>query len=199
MNAFSPDIFLGLAAGLGLSACCGFRVFTPLLVAAIAGKMGWLPQAANLNWLSSWPALICFATASVAEIAAYYIPVVDHFLDLIATPSAVVAGTVVSASTLVGIDPMWQWILGLMVGGASAGVIQAGTALLRIGSAKTTAATANPIVATAENVASIGGSLLALIAPVLMAVIISVLLILIILALNKFFLSKKRKDKPHRA
>ncbi|MFN8276346.1 MAG: DUF4126 domain-containing protein [Chitinophagales bacterium] len=185
------ELLLGLTLGLGLSACCGFRVFIPLLVAAVATKLHLLPVAANFSWLGSWLAIICFGTAAIAEVMAYYVPVVDHVLDVIAAPAAMIAGTVLSAATLVHLDPAWQWILALMVGGGSAGLIQAGTGLLRFGSAKTTAGLGNPVVATAENVAAGVGAIATLLAPAVMAIVVVLLLLLIIGGINRFFFKKK--------
>ena len=50
LHFFSDNkVLLSLVMGLGLSACCGFRVFVPLLAASIATKMGILHLGA---WLS---------------------------------------------------------------------------------------------------------------------------------------------------
>lgn len=191
---FQPEILIGLAGGLGLSACCGFRVFIPLLIASIAGKFGFLPMAQNFAWLSSWPAIICFASASILEVLAYYIPIVDNFLDTLATPSAMIAGTLVSASTLVHLDPTWQWILGIIVGGGSAGLIQAGTGLTRLGSTKFTAGTGNAVVSTGENIAAIGGSITALLAPLFMAGMVIFIVLMIIYFIARFFVKKKETE-----
>jgi len=37
------EVIIAVAAGIGLAASCGFRVFVPLLVAGIAAKTGLLP------------------------------------------------------------------------------------------------------------------------------------------------------------
>jgi hypothetical protein len=192
---FDPQLLFGIASGIGLSAACGFRVFVPLLVASIAHKMGGLPLAENLEWLSSWPALIAFATASVLEITAYYIPYVDNLLDTIATPSAMIAGTLVSASTIVSIDPTWQWILALLVGGGSAGIIQAGTGLTRLSSLKFTGGLGNHVVATGENVASIGGSIMAIVTPLLALAGVAILVIIILWLISKFFIKRLKVSK----
>jgi hypothetical protein len=82
--------------------------------------------------MASTPALIAFATATVFEIGGYYIPFVDNILDTITTPASVAAGTLLTASLLTPeMDPMLKWGLGIIVGGGSAGVVQAGTALTR--------------------------------------------------------------------
>ncbi len=180
---------MGLALGLGLSASCGFRVFIPMLIASVAARMGWLHLADNFGWLSSLPAILCFGTAAVAEVLAYYIPMIDNLLDAIATPAAVIAGTVLSASTFVHLDPSWQWVLGIIVGGGSAGIIQAGTTLTRAGSTKMTAGTGNHVLATGEILAATGGPILAMLFPIVMAftaiVLISVVLYLITRMLRK--------------
>jgi hypothetical protein len=45
------------------------------------------------------------------EIGGYYIPWLDHFLDTLATPAAIVAGTVVTAAMATKMDPMLKWSL----------------------------------------------------------------------------------------
>ena len=120
-------LLLGLALGLGLSASCGFRVFVPLLVASVASKMGIITLGDSFAWMASTPALIAFATATVFEIGGYYIPFVDNILDTITTPASVAAGTLLTASLLTPeMDPLLKWGLGIIVGGGSAGVVQAG-------------------------------------------------------------------------
>lgn len=180
-----------VAMGVSLSACCGFRVFVPLLIGGLAAKAGYLPLSSGFEWLGSWPAIICFAAASVAEIASYYIPVVDNILDTITTPSAVVTGTVLSASVFTEFDPTTKWILAAIAGGGAAGMIQAGTGLLRLGSTKLTAGVGNHAVSTAENAFSVGGSILALLLPVIMFVVIVVAVIVVIY----YLLFRRRKAK----
>ena len=104
-------ILLGAITGVALSAAVGFRIFVPFLVAGIAVKLGALHVAPDFAWLSSWPALAVFVVASVTEVLAYYIPVVDHALDVIGSPAAVIAGTLLTASMVVGMDEWLRWRL----------------------------------------------------------------------------------------
>lgn len=158
-----------MALGFSLAACCGFRVFIPMLIASIAAKAGWLQVSSGFEWLSSIPAITAFAIAAILEVTAYYIPVVDNFLDTLTTPASVVAGTVLAASAFVNFDPMLKWSLAIIAGGGAAGIIQAGTGLFRLGSTKLTAGLGNGMVATTENIFSIFGSVFSLLAPVIMA------------------------------
>ena len=72
------EIFLSICVGVGLSAACGFRVFVPLLGLSIAAKLGMVHLGASFAWAGSTTAIVAFGVATVAEIAAYYIPWVDR-------------------------------------------------------------------------------------------------------------------------
>ncbi|MBZ4187985.1 DUF4126 domain-containing protein [Niabella sp. 3A5MI-3] len=163
--------FSAAALGIALAACCGFRVFVPMLIAGLAGRFELFHFSENFVWLSSMPALITLGIATVFEIAGYYIPFIDNILDTIAAPLAAVAGTLL-ATSVIPIENDWmKWITGIIAGGGSAGLIASGTGLLRLLSSKTTLGVGNNVVATGENAAAIGGSVLSFLIPVIMAVL----------------------------
>jgi hypothetical protein len=182
MNA---ELITAAAIGIGLAASAGFRVFVPMLVAAIAAKAGILPLNESFHWLSSWTSIAILGTATVVEILAYYIPVVDNLLDTVATPLAVGAGTLLLTSVLPIDSELMKWITGAAVGGGSAAVVQSGSALTRLTSTKMTAGLGNPVVATVENVAATGTSILSLIIPFFVLAIFLMLVILIFTSLRK--------------
>jgi len=174
--------------GLGLSACCGFRVFVPLLAASIASKMGILHLGAGFQWMSSTAAIICFSAATLFEIGGYYLPFIDNILDTIMTPASVIAGTLLTASAIIpDLDPMLKWGLGIIVGGGSAGIIQAGTALTRATSTATTAGVANPIVATVEHILAIVGSLFSIVIPFIIAGVVCVVIVVMLFFVIRYF------------
>ena len=127
---------LSIALGIGLAAATGFRIFLPLLFAGIAARAGWLPLNESFAWLESTAALVVLGTAAVAETLAYYIPGVDHVLDVIAGPAAVVAGIVASAAAMTDVAPALMWPLAIIAGGGIAGITKTGAALLRVKSTK---------------------------------------------------------------
>jgi len=157
---------LGVLVGIGLSAACGFRVFVPMLVAAIAIRSGALSAADGFQWLGSTPALVALSVATVFEIAAYYVPGLDHLLDTIASPAAVVAGTLVTASFVTDVDPWIRWTLAAVAGGGAAALVQTATVVARGASGMLTFGVANPVVATAELAGASATSFLSLVAPV---------------------------------
>jgi len=187
----SAELITAVAIGIGLAASTGFRVFVPLLVAAIAAKTGVLPLNESFQWLSSWTSIAILGTATIVEIMAYYIPVVDNLLDTIATPLAVVAGTLLLTSVLPIDSEIMRWITGAAVGGGSAAVVQSASAITRLASTKLTAGVGNPVVATVENVAATGTSILALIIPFF---IVAGLILLVIFIFTRI----RRKPRKHR-
>lgn len=182
IKAMNTEILTATGLGIALSACCGFRVFVPVLAASLASRFGWVNLPADMAWMASLPALISFGLASVLEIAAYYIPVVDNLLDTIATPLSVGAGTVLAASLLplAGSEPLLRWGAALVAGGGAAGTIQLGTGLLRLLSTKATATLGNPVVATTENAAAITGSVFSFVFPVVLALLMLALVVWIL-------------------
>ena len=168
------DLALSIALGVGLAAASGFRVFLPMLVVSVAAYTGHLPLGENFAWLATPGALIMLVVAALIEILAYYIPGVDNLLDALATPAAVVAGTLVSAAVIADLPPMLKWTTAIIAGGGVAGLTQGVTALLRAKSTVLTAGVGNPVIATAELGGSLLVSLLALSAPLvaLLAVIV---------------------------
>jgi hypothetical protein len=167
------DTFLAPAIGVGLAAACGFRVFVPLLVACIAARSGHLPLSPDFMWLAGTPALVALATATALEISAYSVPWLDHVLDIVATPAAVLAGMVASASVLTSLPPAVKWGVALIAGGGAAGIVQGATVLTRLKSTAVTGGLANPLVSLIELIGSIATSFLAIVVPAL--VILAVL------------------------
>jgi hypothetical protein len=159
------DIVVSVALGVGLAAAVGFRVFLPLLVTSIAAYMGHLQLSDTFAWLGTPTALAMLGVASLAEILAYYIAGVDNLLDALATPAALVAGTVVSAAVMTDLPPLVKWTTAVIAGGGVAGLTQSATALLRAKSTAFTGGLGNPVVATAELGGSVLVSLLALLLP----------------------------------
>src|SRR5437867_10459742 len=131
------ETILSICAGIGLAAACGFRVFVPLLVASIAALSGHLQLTEHFAWIGTYPALVAFAVATVLEIGGYYVPWLDHLLDTIATPAAIVAGTIIYASIFSDMSPFLRWTLADIAGGGAAGVVQAGTVAMRAVSTST--------------------------------------------------------------
>jgi hypothetical protein len=190
----SEETILSIITGIALSAACGFRVFVPMLVMSIASYSGpplslpssleWLrsltghlPLAPGFEWIGTPIALKAFGIATICEIAAYYIPWLDHLLDHITSPAAVIAGILVMASSITGLSPFLHWVLAIIAGGATAGVVQGITVGTRAGSTATSLGATNWIVSTAEWIGSVLLSVLALLLPAIILIILGAILV----------------------
>ncbi|SVB35546.1 uncharacterized protein METZ01_LOCUS188400 [marine metagenome] len=176
------EAIMSIMIGVALSATCGFRVFVPLLAVNIgtraldANGQPLIELAGGFDWLSSDIALMVFLVATLFEIGGYYIPWIDNLLDTIASPASIVAGTVITASFVTGMDPWLQWLLGVIAGGGAAGAVQAATVVARAGSTVTTGGLGNPIVASVETSgAFLGSALSILVAPFAIALFVLLL------------------------
>ena len=190
------ETLLSVCVGIGLSAACGFRVFVPLLAVNIAALSGHLTLAHGFEWIGSYPALVAFSVATCLEIAGYYIPWVDHLLDTIATPAAVIAGTIITASLVTDMSPFLKWTLAVIAGGGAAGLVQGTTVAARGASTLTTAGLGNPVVATLEFAGAAITSILAILAPLLAIALVLGLLLIIGRKLFRQFRAQPEPLKP---
>lgn len=189
------DTLVGVLAGLALSAAAGFRVFVPLLLTGAAARLGYLDLTADMAWLGSDVALMALATATACEVSAYYVPWLDNLLDTVATPTAIVAGVMAWAAVTPELSPLLRWTLAVVAGGGAAGIVQSGTTLLRLHSSALTAGVGNPVVATGELAGSVSLSVLAVLAPVLAAILV----VLVFVGLGGFYrrATRRRKAAPY--
>jgi hypothetical protein len=186
------DTLLSVFLGIGLSAATGFRVFVPLLILSIAALSGNLTLAPEFAWIGSVPALILFAAATLIEIGGYLIPWLDNLLDAIATPTAIIAGVIVTASVITDMSPVLRWALAIIAGGGAAAIVQSSTVLTRAASTGATGGCANPVVAIIEGAGSALLSILAIVAPIVAGIIALVVVSLL------FFVSRKIIDSIRR-
>jgi hypothetical protein len=171
------DTTISILVGIGLSAACGFRVFVPLFLVALASQTGHLSLSSGFEWMGSTAALIAFGMATVVEVTAYYVPWLDNLLDGLAGPVAVIAGTLVTASLVTDMSPFLKWTLAVIAGGGMAGAVKGTTSVVRGASTLSTAGLANPLLATAELGGALATSLVAILVPLLVLVVMAALVL----------------------
>lgn len=184
------QIVLSLSLGLGLAAACGFRVFIPPLMIGVASRFDLYELEGSFVWVGETWAIGVFAIATLIEIGGYYVPWIDNLLDTIATPAAIIGGIFVTSASLEGeMDPSMQWMLSIIAGGSTAGVIQIGTVATRAVSTTTTGGLANPIVSTLEALASI----ICIILSLFLVVIIPFVLVFLIWMAIKYIMKRNNE------
>src|SRR5690606_22258561 len=112
--------------------------------------------------------------------------------DTIASPAAVVAGMILTASVITGMSPLLKWVLAIIAGGGAAAVVQGSTGITRASSTATTGSLGNPVVSTAELGGSLLLSILAVLLPLLAGIIV---LVFIFYAVKILFKKIKTRSK----
>jgi Domain of unknown function (DUF4126) len=112
-------------------------------------------------------------------VGAYYVPWLDNVLDTAAAPAAITAGVITTAAVTPELSPLLRWTLAIVAGGGAAGLVQAGTTLVRLKSSTFTAGVGNAAVATGELVGSFALSGLALLAPLLAGMVVAFVLVVL--------------------
>jgi hypothetical protein len=188
------DLAVSIVLGIALAAATGFRVFLPMLIVSGAANTGHLPLDNSFAWLGTPSALTMLGVAALAEVLAYYVPVIDNLLDTLATPAALVAGTIVSAAVMTDVPPMVKWTAAVIAGGGIAGLTQGLTGMLRAHSTVLTGGLGNSVISTAELGGALLISLLALVAPAAAIALVILFLLVAIRLLRRLFRRVKSSD-----
>lgn len=188
---------VGVAVGLGLAAAAGFRVFVPLLAAAVAAKAEILALSPGFQWLAGTPALAALVTATLLEIAAYAVPWLDQLLDMVTTPAAMLAGMLAAASVVVDLPPLLKWSI-VVVGAGAAGMTQGATVLTRFKSTTLTGGVGNPAVSAFELVGAVVTSALAIFLPLFTLVAVILLLMLFARRVHGVVFGRRGAEKVER-
>jgi len=188
------DLALSIVLGIALAAATGFRVFLPMLIVSSAAYAGHLQLDSSFAWLGTPSALTMLSVAALAEVLAYYVPVIDNLLDTLATPAALIAGTIVSAAVMTDVPPMVKWTAAVIAGGGIAGLTQGLTGMLRAHSTVLTGGFGNPIIATVELGGALLISFLALVAPAAAIALVMLFLLVAIRLLRRLFGGTKSSD-----
>jgi hypothetical protein len=166
-----------LAMGFALAATVGLRTFLPLLAAGLLARFGYVDLGHSFEWMAKTPALIVFGSAVVFEVLADKVPGLDHALHAVETFVKPVAGTLVAASLFTNLDPMMAVVLGLIGGGTIAGMVHVAKGTTRVASTAMTGGLANPALSLFDDVLAIGGIILAVLAPIIAAIIVLALVV----------------------
>jgi len=190
------DLALSVVLGIALAAATGFRVFLPMLIVSGAAYTGHLQLDSGFAWLGTLSALTMLSVAALVEILAYYIPVVDNLLDVVAAPAAFIAGTILSAAVMTDMPPMLKWTAAVVAGGGVAGFTRGLTGVLRAHSTVLTGGLGNFVISTAELGGAILISILALAAPIAAIALVVLFLFVAIRLTRRLFRGAKSSSGP---
>ena len=185
--------------GSGLAAAAGLNAYIPfLLVAVIARVSDVIVLPSDYAWVQSDWSIGIGALLLVTELVLDKIPVVDHLNDTVATfIRPTVGGLIFSATSSAGNLDNSQWMqhnpwVGAVLGVVVAGLTHATKATIRPAVNVTTVGTGAPVISTLEDIASVGLSLAAIFAPLLVIVFL-VILVWVMYRLLRWLLRRRRR------
>lgn len=168
---------LPVLLGLGLASATGLKTFLPLTMLSAAARFDWFGISLNqhVGWLGSDVALIALAVATVIELAADKIPIVDHALSAVGTFARPAAGALATYAVLGQADPTVAAVAALIVGAPAALAVHTAQSGTRVASTATTGGLANPVVSFIEDVLAFVTVLIAFVAPLLVPLVLVLL------------------------
>jgi len=164
------SLILAAASGVAIAAACGLRAFLPLLALGLAARLHLFTLRPGAEWLARDPALIALGLATVLEIAADKVPVLDHALDVIGTVLRPAAAWLGAFAVLSGWGTPWAQLAALVLG-AGALAVHGVKAKTRLGSTVVTAGHANPLLSALEDIGAVTLVALAILVPLLAGVL----------------------------
>ncbi len=170
----------GLSAAFGLAGSAGLNAYIPLLMVALAARLPLdnplIKLQAPYDLLGSWWAIGLIVVLLVIEIVADKIPAVDTVNDGIQTFIRPAAGAILfagSANVITDVHPILALGAGLLVAGGVHATKTAARPVVTV----STAGVGNPIVSTLEDITAFVVSFLAILLPIIAALLLFTLLI----------------------
>ncbi len=178
---------LAALTGMGLSAAAGLNAYIPFLVVALIARFtDYITLPVGYEWIESNWAIGIGAALLLAEVILDKIPAVDTINDTIQTfirPSmgglifaATTAAAQLDNSTWMKENPWVSVVLGVLISGLVHTGKMAARPVINVG----TVGAGAPVVSTLEDIGSLGLSLIALIAPLLVILALALLAWLLI-------------------
>ena len=169
-----------ILAGTGLASAAGLNAYIPLVVLGALGRWtSFVELPESWRWLTNGWVLTILVVLLVVDVVADKVPFVDSVHDVLQTIVRPVSGGIAfgagaGSQTVVTQDPgdfftSGTWVP-VVVGIVLAFLVHLGKSTTRVAVTATTGGTANPVVSTVEDASSIGLSLAAILAPVLVLV-----------------------------
>jgi hypothetical protein len=168
--------FSTLSLALGSAWTSGINLYATVTVLGLLQKFGATRLPGGLDVLDNWWIIGVAGVLYLVEFFADKIPYVDSAWDVIHTFIRVPAGAIVAYAAMSQTDPTISVIAGLVGGGLA--LSSHGTkAALRAGANLSPEPVSNWVLSLVEDVVAFAGTLLAVFAPILIAVVLIIFLV----------------------
>ena len=185
------DWFATLSLALGSAWTSGINLYATVTVLGLLQKFGFAKLPGGLDVLDNWWIIGVAAGLYAVEFFADKVPYVDSVWDVIHTFIRVPAGLIVAYAATTDLDPSIS-IPAALVGGGLALSSHGTKAAVRVGANLSPEPVSNWILSLAEDVIAFIGTILAVFAPVLIAIVIGVFLIAFFWFMPKVLRALKR-------
>jgi hypothetical protein len=183
--------FSTLSLALGSAWTSGINLYATVTVLGLLQKFGATKLPGGLDVLDNWWIIGVAGFLYAIEFFADKIPYVDSVWDVVHTFIRVPAGAIVAYAATNQTDASVQTIAALLGGGLA--LSSHGTkAALRAGANLSPEPVSNWVLSIAEDITAFVGTLLAVFAPVLIAIVLVVFLIFFIWFMPKFLRTARR-------
>lgn len=183
--------FSTLSLALGTAWTSGINLYATVAVLGLLQRFGSVHLPGGLSVLDNWWIIGIAAGLYIVEFFADKIPYVDSVWDVVHTFIRVPAGAAVAYAATNQMDPTVSTIVALIGGGLA--LSSHGTkAALRIGANLSPEPVSNWVLSIVEDVIAFVGSLLAVFAPVIIAVVLVIFVIIFLWFFPKVFRGLRR-------
>jgi hypothetical protein len=168
--------FSTLSLALGSAWTSGINLYATVTVLGLLQKFGWAILPGGLDVLDNWWIIGVAGFLYLVEFFADKIPYVDSIWDVVHTFIRVPAGVIVAYAATYQLDP-GIYIPAALLGGGLAFSSHGTKAAVRIGANVSPEPVSNWILSTVEDIIAFAGTLLAVFAPVIIAIVLVVFVI----------------------
>lgn len=190
--------FSTLTLALGSAWTSGINLYATVSVLGLLQKFGKVALPGGLDVLDNWWIIGVAAFLYIIEFVADKVPYVDSVWDVIHTFIRVPAGAVVAYAATNEMDASMM-IIATLLGGGLALSSHGTKAALRAGANLSPEPVSNWVLSIVEDILAIAGTILAVIAPILIAGVLIVFLIFLIWFAPKVFRALRRLASGIRA
>lgn len=168
--------FSTISLALGSAWTSGINLYATVTVLGLLQKFGWAKLPGGLDVLDNWWIIGVAGFLYLVEFFADKIPYVDSIWDVVHTFIRVPAGVIVAYAATYQLDP-GIYIPAALLGGGLAFSSHGTKAAVRIGANVSPEPVSNWILSIVEDVIAFIGTLLAVFAPVIIAIVLVVFVI----------------------
>lgn len=190
--------FSTLSLALGSAWTSGINLYATVTILGLLQKFGATRLPGGLDALDNWWIIGVAAFLYLVEFFADKIPYVDTVWDAIHTFIRVPAGAVVAYAATTETDPTVS-IIAALLGGTLAFSSHGTKAAVRAGANLSPEPVSNWVLSIVEDVIAFAGTLLAVFAPVLIAVVLAVFVVFFVWFAPKIFRALRRISRTIRA